>query len=165
VPKRPKRSVKELKTASEHLHYEVSMMASAANGLASGIAGQGNTIANALLESFVLHVRCILDFLYAPVNLRADDVVAQDYFDNPLMWENLRPAMSETLRKARSRAGKEMTHLTYARLDVTSETKPWKFIQIRDEIIALNNAFLQNVDKTKLAGAWTSSNGSERLTD
>jgi hypothetical protein len=103
------------------------MLVSLAHGLASGIAGQG-TIATALIESFVVHVRCVLDFLYAPKNRRDDDVIAQDYFDDVAEWENLRPLMSANLEQARDRAGKEMVHLTYARLDVTPEAKPWRFV-------------------------------------
>jgi hypothetical protein len=103
------------------------MLVSLAHGLASGIAGQG-TIATALIESFVVHVRCVLDFLYAPKNRRYDDVIAQDYFDDVAEWENLRPLMSANLEQARDRAGKEMVHLTYARLDVTPEAKPWRFV-------------------------------------
>ena len=57
------RTDEELKKASDHLHYEIGMLTSFAHGMGSGIAGQG-PIANALLESFVIHVRALMDFLY-----------------------------------------------------------------------------------------------------
>jgi hypothetical protein len=129
------------------------MLVSLAHGLASGIAGQG-TFANALIESFVIHVRCVLDFLYAPKNRRDDDVIAQDYFDDPTEWENLRPPMSANLEKARDRAGKEMAHLTYARLDVTPEAKPWRFVELTNEISDVLGVFLKNVDHNKLGNEW-----------
>jgi hypothetical protein len=147
------RTVEELRKASGHLNYEVAMLMSLAQGLASGIAGQG-TIANAMIESFVVHLRCVLDFLYAPKNRRDDDVIAQDYFDDQATWEELRPSMSAELSKARDRAGKEMAHLTYARLDVTPEAKPWPFVELTSEISDVLGVFLQNVDQNKLGDEW-----------
>jgi len=70
------RTEAELKEVSEHLHYEVCMLTSLARGIASGIAGQG-PILNALLESFVVHVRVLMDFLYNK-SPKPDDVIAQD---------------------------------------------------------------------------------------
>lgn len=148
------RTEQELQEASDHLHYEIWMLTSLAHGIASGIAGQG-PIANALLESFVIHVRGLMNFLYNQ-SPQPDDVVAQDYFSPTDEWEwrNIRPALSELLRQAKRRAGKEVAHLTYARLDVTPETKPWPIIQIANEISAVINVFLENVPKSKLGKQW-----------
>jgi hypothetical protein len=134
------------------------MLASLAHGIASGIAGQG-PIANALIESFVVHLRCLLDFLYPPRNRRPDDVIAEDYFESPAAWENVRPPISAKLRKARDRAGKEMAHLTYARLDVAPQAKPWPFVELTNEISNLLDAFLQNVDPDKLGSVWSRRRG------
>ena len=149
---RKARNLDELRGASNHLYYEVWMLSSLANGIASGIAGQG-PIANALLESFVIHVRAVMDFLYAET-AKPDDVVAEDFFDSPDQWTSIRPQLSETLSHAKRRAGKEVAHLTYARLDVTPATKPWKFVQIADDISSVMNAFLQNVSRGKLGSRW-----------
>jgi hypothetical protein len=149
---RKTRTVNELREASNHLHYEVWMLSSLANGIASGIPGQG-PIANALLESFVIHVRAIMDFLYADCP-QADDVIAEDFFDNSEQWTKIRPALSQTLSQAKRRAGKEVAHLTYARLDVTPETKSWPFVQITNEVSTVINAFFQNVPKDKLGSQW-----------
>lgn len=146
------RTVEELQEASDHLYYEIWMLKALANGIASGIAGQG-PIANALLESFVIHVRAVMDFLYAD-KPQVDDVIAEDFFDTPEHWTKMRPTLSELLSQAKRRAGKEVAHLTYARLDVTPETKPWPFIQIADEISAVINTFLENVPKNKLGSRW-----------
>jgi hypothetical protein len=144
------RTLEELRDASHHLHYEINMLRSLAQGLASGIAGQG-TIANALLESFVIHLRCVLDFLYPPADQRPDDVVAQDYFDD---WENRRPPMPAKLSKVRGRAGKEVAHLTYARLDVTAEAKRWPFVELFNEAYEVLDVFLKGVDRNKLSDDW-----------
>jgi hypothetical protein len=149
---RKTRTESELKEASDHLHYEIWMLTSLAHGIGTGIAGQG-PIANALLESFVVHVRALMDFLYND-DPRPDDVIAEDYFGNADQWRKLRPVISESLKHAKRRAGKEVAHLTYARLDVTPETKPWRFVDIANEIAAVLNIFLENVPKSKLGRQW-----------
>jgi len=94
---RKKRSKEELRNASDHLHYEIWMFTSLASGLASGISGQG-VINNALLESFTIHARNLLDFLYAG-KPQKDDVIAKDFLEDPSEWHNARPPKSETLQK------------------------------------------------------------------
>jgi hypothetical protein len=111
------------------------MLSSLAQAIASGISNQG-WLTNALLESFVVHVRGVMDFLYndTPQN---DDVVAQDFFASVDAWASVRPELSELLSKAKKRAGKEIAHLTYARLAVTPDTKPWAFAAIANEITSV----------------------------
>lgn len=141
-----------LQEASNHLHYEFWMLTSLAKGLASSIAANG-WLPNALLESFVIHVRVLLDFLYVE-QPKPDDVIAADYFPSSEEWEKLRPAQSETLKKSRTRAHKELAHLTYARLNVTPETKPWAFIEIANQIHRVMDIFLGNVPKHLLGNQW-----------
>jgi hypothetical protein len=148
---RRKRTTEELKEVSNHLNYEFIMLNSLANGLASGIGGQG-PLQNALLESFAIHVRALIDFLYSkqPKN---DAVIAEDYFNHPEEWVRLRPDSSDILEKARKRAHKEIVHLTYERLKVTPEMKPWHYLEIRDEINKIMNLFLTNVSKEFLGNS------------
>jgi hypothetical protein len=47
---------------------------------------------NLTLESFVIHARALLQFLYAETP-RPDDVIAEDFFEDPSAW----PARSELL--------------------------------------------------------------------
>jgi hypothetical protein len=149
---RKKRTDHELQQASIHLHYEFCMLTSLAKGLASGIAANG-WLLNALLESFVIHVRVHLEFLY-PKGPNRDAVIAADYFPSSNHWEKLRPALSDTLKKARIRAHQELAHLTYARLNVTPETKPWAFIEIANQIQNAMHIFLENVPKHLLCDQW-----------
>ena len=146
------RTDQELREASDHLHYEIWMLTSLAHGIGSGIAGQG-PIANALLESFVIHVRVLMDFLYND-NPQPDDVIAEDYFSSADEWRKMRPELTELLKLSKWRAGKEVVHLTYERLEVTPETKPWPFVQIVNEITSVINVFIQQVPKSKLGKQW-----------
>jgi hypothetical protein len=149
---RRKRTEADLVQVSEHLHYEFSMLTSIAGGLSSGIAGQSPML-NAMLESFVIHMRSITEFLYND-NPRSDDVIADDFFEKPGKWRELRPRQSELLRISKERAGKEIAHLTYGRLDVTPDTKPWPFIEISNEITQIMNTFIDHVPEARLGPRW-----------
>mgnify|MGYP005836300855 CR=1 FL=1 len=152
VRSRKVRTENKLQKASDHLYYEIWMLRILAHGLGTGIAGKG-PLANALLESFVIHVRALMDFLYND-NPKSDDVIAEDYFENAEEWRKLRPVLSETLKQAKRRAGKEVAPLTYARLKVKPETKPWPFVDIAKEIESVLNTFLKKVPKSKLGKQW-----------
>lgn len=128
------------------------MLTSLAQAIASGIANQG-WLTNALLESFVIHVRGVMDFLYNDTP-QPDDVVAQDFFPSADAWLKIRPQLSELLSTAKRRAGKEVAHLTYARLAVTPDTKPWPFVAIANELTSVMAVFLNNVPKEKLGSQW-----------
>jgi hypothetical protein len=43
-------------------------------------------VANACLESFVLHTRNLIDFLYPPEKPRPVDILAGDYFSGDSEW-------------------------------------------------------------------------------
>lgn len=154
---RQQRTPEMLRDISEHLFYEFWMFNSLAQAMASGVFGQG-ALNNAALESFTLHARALLDFLYAE-KPQADDVIAEDYFDEPSQWLTVRPEKTETLKVIHKRVGKEVAHLTYARLEVTAETKQWLFIQIANEINSAFDAFLKNVAENRLGSSLSSAAG------
>jgi len=146
------RTDQELQDASNHLYYEFWMLKSLANALVSGIAAQG-WLANALLESFVIHCRGLIEFFY-PQHPRHDDVIAADYISLSMKWEEIRPDLSEVLSTAKRRSNKELAHLTYERLKVTLETKTWPFTEIKDEIKSVIEVFLEHVPKHRLGSLW-----------
>lgn len=80
------------------------------------------TVNNALLESFALHVRNLIDFLYAE-NPSSDDVYAGDFFPCKEDWAKIRPQITPLLEKVKKRANKEVSHLTYSRIEVNQEEK------------------------------------------
>ena len=72
------RSDTELKEASDHLHYEITMLHGTMLLLATGALGQ-SVLLNALIESFTIHARALIHFLY-PTNPHQTDVLAEDFF-------------------------------------------------------------------------------------
>lgn len=124
-----------------------------ANGLASGVLGEG-PIKNAALEAFLLHARALTEFFYQS-SPRPDDIVAQDFMPAPVTWAVVCPPITSALEDTRRRAGKHLAHLTYDRLSVTPETKPWPFLEILAGVMAPLQVFLQNARKEVLSNEWS----------
>ena len=78
---------------------------------------------NLKIEGFVLHLQNVIDFLY--ISPKPTDLSASDFCKPGLGYG--RPAMSQTLSEARTRANKEMAHLTTGRQFGTPVTKQWDF--------------------------------------
>ena len=149
---RKDRTEEELKLASDHLFYEIWMLNSLANGMSSGVLGEG-PVNNAVLEAFVIHVRNIIHFLYAD-KPKSDHVIAADYFNSPTDWEAIRPKKTELMKISEIRAHKEVAHLSYDRAKVTPETKPWTFVDLANEITSAFNVFLSNINIEVLGDRW-----------
>jgi hypothetical protein len=126
--------MRNLRDISEHISYEIEMFELSASRLGSGNLDQFQR--NAFLETFILHARCLIDFLYLPNNTKSDDVVADHFFDNPENFHRSRPKLQSLIetQTLKPRAGKEIAHLTYKRLEVTPEMKIWQVSKIHKEI-------------------------------
>ena len=129
------------------------MFTSLTRGMASGIFDSG-VINNAILESFTIHTRILLDFLYSN-NPRSDDVIAEDYFPEPAIWHNSRPHKSELIEMVHYRVGKEVAHLTYTRQKLDEESKKWPFLEIAHDIEKAIDCFLRNVSDNLLGERWS----------
>ena len=151
--KRTRRSDVDLYQASEHLGYEYQMFIQLAVRLAGGEPAD-RFLHNAALESFIIHVRNILDFLYASDKVlrtdKYDDIIAEDYFDDPSVWHKERPVKSRLLEQSHQRAHKEVAHLTYARVGKTDEDKQWRFLDIASEVNQTFNRFREIVPSQRL---------------
>jgi hypothetical protein len=146
-----------LRAMSEHILYEVEMFGQTIDLLTPEIwqdvpAFLAHGAHNALIESFTIHVRALHDFLYAEP--RGDVASAADYFPAG-DWPEIRPPEPEILREARRRTGKEIAHLTYARLERDGDGKLWP----HDEIVAALRLclfrFIECVDRSLVCdGFW-----------
>ncbi len=149
---RKKRTPEVLRKASEHLHYEYRMLTEMARVMASGKTYE-RAIKNSFIESFTIHARVLLKFLYAG-DPKPDDVIADDFFPTSLKWKKARPRKTEILEKVHKRVAKEVVHLTYDRQLVTPEMKGWPFLQIAKDIKVALNEFLRIVPEKKLGPRW-----------
>jgi hypothetical protein len=155
--KKKRRSDGELKEASYHIHYEKWMMVSTANALSLGTFGSGNPAANAVLESFLTHMRNLIDFLYAKNHGAKNDwILAEDYFyDKEEEWRQKRGDITALLSESRKRADKELAHLSYDRLKLTEKNKKWDFIKIATELDNGLKTFAMFVSEELLHDVWS----------
>jgi hypothetical protein len=135
--------------ASEHLIYEVEQL----HGLVTRLLqirehdeGHGGRdlayldmpTRNAQVESFAIHVRSLLDFLY-DVRGKTTDAVARDYI--PAGWTP--PEKPPSLDPVKSRVGKEIAHLSYNRIGLTDVKRQWPYLQVWLDLAKLLRAFAQ----------------------
>jgi hypothetical protein len=152
MKQRRRRTKDELQGASNHLRYEIDMLLGTARGLATGISGR-SIIHNALLESFTVHTRAVLGFLYA-YDPQDDDVIAEDFFADTETWVNNRPEKTELLAQVHKRVGKEIAHLTYVRQQMSEEEKKWAFTDIAGQLEKILELFLSLVSRELLGTRW-----------
>lgn len=151
MPRGERTEVQMRAFAEEHLNYEYQMLMATAIELSNSSHPQH--VRNSLLESFTIHLRALVDFIWEPQRLRDDDAVASDFFNSPEKWLNVRPSFPDALEPARSRTGKEVAHLTYARLDVTADAKRWHIVDMANAIAAALAVFAKNADHAYLGDA------------
>lgn len=151
---RRKKSTQTVINALDHLAYEVWMFESVIVAMSSNITGNG-ILNNAIIESFAMHIRNIIQFFYKD-NPQPSDVVAADCFSDPSTWDNICPQITVNLQKAKSRAHKEIAHLTYDRIKVTPEKKPWPYQEIYKDLVYLLQIFLNSVPSNLLSDHWKS---------
>jgi len=135
------RTIEELKGGLKQLnHYEVWMLWSLANILAIDNQDKG-VIYNALLESFLIHARILIEFLYKNEPYK-DTVRASQYFTSDSSWESIRPKKTVLLKETEEDAHKYLAHLTYTRLQ---RKRKWPYINIANDINAVLQVFYENL--------------------
>ncbi len=115
-----------------HISYEVEMFEYSGDRLMKGGLNIGEK--NVMLETFVIHARCLYDFLYPSKKSRNDDAKADDFFEDVNELRSKLPSKLSISSYLSSRTGKEIAHLTYGRIKVTPEQKPWQIDEIHNQI-------------------------------
>jgi hypothetical protein len=128
--------------SGEHLMHELSMFWELADTLPQKKA---STETSALVESFGVHLRNLIDFFYREG--RGDDVTAQDFLDTITTWKPGEPA---PLTKAHQRANKELNHLTQARISGSPPEKAWDTAALLKEIDTVAKEFATKASAKKL---------------
>jgi hypothetical protein len=130
------------KYSGVHLLYELQMFWWL-TGARSYMQGY---IHDALLESWLVHLRnLILFFCYGKND--PDDVVGKDFFDNPAVWSQVE---STTLKTARDRANKELSHITAKRKYAGDKDREWDVVGLFKEVWEIANKFASQASNAKL---------------
>jgi hypothetical protein len=130
--------------SGEHLLYEFQIFLWAGKEL--GRDENKGPMRSVLIESFVTHLRNLIDFFCtAPGSERNDDVIAADFCPG---WSE---TMSGTLKDAKERANKELSHLTLGRKSGLDPRKPWDTGGLFDEVHSMGRRFAAKASPAKLS--------------
>ena len=106
---------------------------------------------NAIVEALAIHIRSLIDFFYTTG--KDDDIVAEHFFTSAIKWTSARPPKTDDqLKKIKFRVNKEIAHLTYARLSVSS--KRWPYKRICADLNKSFSVFAKLVPKKFLGRRW-----------
>lgn len=131
--------------SGEHLLYELQML----HLVALNLPKDKSFLTSALLESFAIHLRNLTDFFYTGrEDARGDDLIAADFCDPASSWDP--GPMPQTLRDAKDRANKEVSHITYKRKDASDPAKPWPVGRLASELNVLAQRFAAVASDRKL---------------
>ena len=148
--------------ADEHLAYELDMLRWSGSILhaynVAELRGRplnsalSQPMANALLESFAIHTRNLIDFLYLRNHYgrdRQSDIVIEDYLDGPALASAL-PPITELLENAKKKADKQVAHLASERLRYGVMDKSWFYTEIFRDIYSAFRSVVPHVEKSKI---------------
>jgi len=90
------------------------------------VVQQIDSLRNAVVESFAIHMRVLVKFFFDK-KPQDTDVVAADFFNDSITWNTIRDQVADEVEivKLCHRVNKEVAHLTYDRLNVKPEEKGW----------------------------------------
>lgn len=143
----------ELRELSEHLLYDVEMLFALTERLGGFEPIEEELpweVQNGLLESFVIHARGLIEFLWRDASRRQGDGLAAHYFPSDA-WAARRPKMETTLKQVPARAGREVAHITFQRIEAAEEARGWHYGQIAASIGRCLRVFVQEVSDQRVS--------------
>jgi len=143
--------------ADKHIKYEIDMLTSSAGILAFLAVHKAEgflpwAVNNGLLNSFALHARNLVNFLYSR-SKRKDfktDIVLEDYVDADTITNYL-PAISPLLEEALTKANKQAAHLSMERIQYERAGKEWMFIELSKQILKVFASIAPNIPDSKIS--------------
>jgi hypothetical protein len=153
----PDQDLKEY--AETHLQYEFDMLTASA-GILAYLAQQDNkdylpwALSNALLNTFAMHGRNLVDFLYARSKGRdhPTDIIIQDYVEESYLNAHL-PSISPLLDEVLTKANKQVAHLTIERINYEGSGKAWQFLEVARQIRRSLASISSSVPESRLSQA------------
>jgi hypothetical protein len=155
LSKKSKRPPDELKEASKHIFWGMRYLSERLEFFSrfsnKSNAGEIGGMLNSIHDSFLIHARKMIEFLYNTSDLVYDnDLIAEDYFDSPETWRMFRPELPDVLVRERKDVGKLLAHFTYEVKDYPSGRIKWETSDIYVGIFNAFQKFLSKVDRSLL---------------
>lgn len=143
--------------ADDHLQYEFDMLAFSTGILVSLASNNKDgflsmTIKNGLLNSYSLHARNLINFLFSHSqgHDRPTDIIIEDYLEKGDLvrsYISISPLLDEALIKS----NKQVAHLTMERIQYEQAGKEWKFIELNKQIYKALNMIIPHVPENRLS--------------
>jgi hypothetical protein len=130
--------------SGNHLLHELSMFWELADILFE--REQGTTEYDALIESFAIHLRNLIEFFILPE--KRDYIRAVHFFENPAEWPTGK--LTGDFQKLHDRASNEGNHLTTRRIDGNPPEKEWRTDELVNLIEPIAGKFGAKADVKKL---------------
>jgi hypothetical protein len=144
--------MKNVEFLSEHLLYEIWMLFKTALFLSQNDMQFYNSDIfprkNAFLESFVIHARLIINFLFPNSKSQYnDDVNVDDFIKTDGIWKTKYKEIPDYLKKIQTPINKSTAHLTYYRID---KKQKWDISKISKELGIILKEFFYEIDEDAL---------------
>jgi len=156
APNRPFHDAYLYSYSNEHLLHECTQFFWVSNVLSQGAVAQwvpdpdqGTLMNNTLLEGYALHLRSVIDFLCPGNSPQSTDITADDFCASGV-WRPLVSPRPHSLTTARTRANKEIAHLTSNRSLLTDQNRIWNYSQLTAEATRLLRLFRLHADANRL---------------
>jgi hypothetical protein len=127
VTRRLRRLDVDLRRASMAVQYEVGILGTMLqflldSNVSASSPPEAQAISNALLHTFLLAARNLIHFLFSH-NPYPDDIIAEDYVDDPEVWRSVEAEVGSDFRDGSlvKFISRRLAHLTWER---AGETKP-----------------------------------------
>lgn len=136
----------------EHLLYELTMFFRTGYVLQQigDIQAKGEierTVWYALIESFAVHLRNLLSFLYERKVQSGGTVIAKHFFVDSKEWH---PTLPAELKMIWEQADKQVAHLTTKRIAGFSPEKDWKVTERMNLLIPILRDFTERASPQRL---------------
>jgi hypothetical protein len=139
--------------SKQHVQYEIAMLLGCQQLLMRSFESSSQNLKvvlrNVLVESFAIHLRNLVDFLYPGPNIKSTDVLADDFFPHgkrPVAF----PSLPHDLETARKHAHKQVSHLTTGRLNEGDPGKNWPTFALTQKILDVLGEFVRQASPDKL---------------
>ena len=126
--------------SGEHILYELKLLQWTAAELG---APKSDVMRSVLIESFAIHLRNLIDFFFT-LPTHDDDVTASVFCAG---WSE---TLTVSLDAAKTRANKEVSHLTLGRKDGVNPGKVWNVSGLFQEVREVARRFAANASPAKL---------------
>ena len=156
APSRPFNDTYLYSYSNEHLLHECTQFFWVSNVLSQDAVAkwvpepdQVTLMNNTVIEGFALHLQSVNDFLCPCISPQSTDITADDFCASGV-WRPLVSPRPDSLTIARTRANKEIAHLTSNRSLLADQNRIWSYNQLTSEITNLLRLFRRHADSNRL---------------